>query len=153
MNPLPDELDMRALRLLVRQGRMTWAELAQHLELSAPATAERVRRLEERGFISGYGALLDRDALGYGLTAFVAVDLASASHRASFLARMSELPEVLECHHVTGDHDYLLKIACRNPLHIDQLLNEQIKQNDEVARTRTVIVLGSPKESSFVPPT
>jgi len=152
MYPLPDELDMRALRLLVRQGRMTWAELAQHLELSGPATAERVRRLEERGYISGYGALLDRNALGYGLTAFVGVDLVSASHRTSFLARINELPEVLECHHVTGDHDYLLKIACRSPLHIDHFLNEQIKQNNEVSRTRTLIVLGSPKESLFIPP-
>lgn len=152
MQPAPDELDLRALRLLVKQGRMTWAELAQHLELSGPATAERVRRLEDRGYISGYGALLDRGALGYGLTAFVGVDLASASHRAAFLERIEQLPEVLECHHVTGDHDYLLKIACRSPLHIDQFLNESIKQNGEVAKTRTVIVLGSPKESLFVPP-
>ncbi|MEP6763787.1 MAG: Lrp/AsnC ligand binding domain-containing protein, partial [Gemmatimonadaceae bacterium] len=87
-----------------------------------------------------------------GLTAFVNVDLTQSSHRASFVARMKALPEVLECHHVTGDYDYLLKIACRNPLHIDQFLNESIKQGDEVARTRTVIVLGSPKEILFVPP-
>lgn len=152
MQPAPDELDLRALRLLVKQGRMTWAELAQHLELSGPATAERVRRLEDRGYISGYGALLDRNALGFGMTAFVGVDLTSSLHRASFVERMQQLPEVLECHHVTGDHDYLLKIACRSPLHIDQVLNDSIKQNGEVARTRTVIVLGSPKESLFVPP-
>lgn len=152
MHSLPDEIDLRAMRLLVTQGRMTWAELAHHLDLSGPATAERVRRLEERGFISGYGALLDRNQLGYGLTAFVGVDLANATHRTSFLSRMKLLPEVLECHHVTGDHDYLLKIACRSPLHVDQLINESIKVNEEVVKTRVLIVLGSPKESLFAPP-
>lgn len=70
--------------------------------------------------------------------------------RATVLA--AQLPEVLECHHVTGDHDYLLMVACRNPLHIDQFLNESIEQNGDVAKTRTLIVLGSPKESLFVPP-
>lgn len=147
-----DAVDYVALRELVSQGRMTWAELAQRMKLSSPAAAERVRRLEERGVIKGYGAVLDRDKLGHGFTAFVGVDLAHGSHRAEFLARVASLPEVLECHHVTGDHDYLLKLACRSPIHLDHVLNEDLKQGPAVARTRTLVVLSSPKEALFSPP-
>ena len=147
-----DETDLLALQLLARHGRMTWAELAGHLALSNPAAAERVRRLEERGAILGYGAIVHRESVDYGLTAFVDVDLADNSKRAAFLKRVASMPEVLECHHVTGDHDFLIKIVCRNPKHLDALLNEQLKHGNTVARTRTTIVLGSPKEVLFIPP-
>ena len=146
-----DDVDLLALRLIAQNGRMTWAELAQHMAMTGPAAAERIRRLEERGIIRGYAAIVDRQALGYDLTAFVSVDLIDASRRAEFLMRIESIAEVLECHHVTGDHDYLLKVACRSPQHLDQLLNEHIKQGNVVARTRTVIALGTPKESLFSP--
>lgn len=147
-----DSTDLLTLRLLAEQGRITWTELAQHLSLSGPAAAERVRRLEERGFVRGYGAVLDRETLGYGLTAFVSVDLTNASRRAAFLALVESRPEVMECHHVAGDHDYLLKIASRDTRDLDRFLNEVLKSGNLISRTRTTIVLGSPKEALFVPP-
>lgn len=147
-----DRTDLLTLRLLAENGRMTWTELAQHLSLSAPAAAERVRRLEERGYVRGYGAVLDRETTGYGLTAFVSVDLVNAGKRTAFLALVDEHPEVMECHHVAGDHDYLLKIASRDTRDLDRFLNEVLKAGNLVSRTRTTIVLGSPKESLFAPP-
>ena len=146
-----DEVDYSVMRLLVAQGRMTWAELAQRIKLSAPAAAERVRRLEERGLITGFGAILNRAALGAGLTAFIGVDLAGAAHRPAFLEIVSATPAVLECHHVTGEYDYLLKVACADPRDLDRLINEVLKQGPAVARTRTLVVLSSPKESLFAP--
>lgn len=146
-----DEVDYSVMRLLVAQGRMTWAELAQRIKLSAPAAAERVRRLEERGLITGFGAILNRTALGAGLTAFIGVDLAGAAHRPAFLEIVSATPAVLECHHVTGEYDYLLKVACADPRDLDRLINEVLKQGPAVARTRTLVVLSSPKESLFAP--
>jgi Lrp/AsnC family transcriptional regulator, leucine-responsive regulatory protein len=146
-----DELDLRALLRLTTDGRVTWSDLAQHLRLSAPSSAERVRRLEERGVIKQYGAVLDREALGYAFMALVGVDLSHPRHRAEFLKIITERPEILECHHVTGDHDYVLKIVCRNAAHFDELINDGLKQGEAVARTRTMVVLSTPKNELFAP--
>ena len=146
-----DDIDLKALRLLARSGRMTWAELAQHLGLSAPSSAERVRRLEEAGVVKRYGAVLDREALGYGFAAMVGVDLSHPRHRAKFLEIVAKAPEILECHHVTGDHDYVLKVACRNAADLDRLINDVLKQGTAVARTRTMIVLSTANDELFAP--
>lgn len=146
-----DALDLKALRHLQRSGRATWAELAGILGLSAPAAAERVHRLEERGAIRGYSALLAPAAAGCGLLAFIAVTLERPRHRAAFLARIQELPEVQECHHVAGDDDYLLKVRCRGARDLDRLLSEGIKALPGVARTRTTIALGTVKETTEMP--
>lgn len=145
-----DTLDSKAVRLLMRNGRASWADLAQHLGLSAPAAADRVRRLEERGVIRGFAALLDPDAAGYPLAAFVAVALDRPDRRNAFLKRIAALPEVAECHHVAGDDDYLLKVRCRGTRDLDRLLVESLKSIPGV-RTRTTIVLSTAKESVVVP--
>jgi len=144
-------LDYKVLRLLMQRGRATWSELAEHLGLSAPAAADRVRRLEERGVIRGYAALIDPAAAGYPLTAFVAVGLERPKHRARFLAAVRSMPEIAECHHVAGDDDYLLKVRTRSPLHLDEILSNSLKGLPGVVRTRTTIVLSTSKESAVVP--
>jgi len=143
-------LDSKVVRLLMQNGRATWAELAQHLGLSAPAAADRVHRLEERGVIRGYAALVDAEAAGYPLVAFVAVVLDRPDRRAAFLKRIAAIPEVAECHHVAGDDDYLLKVRCRGTRDLDRLLLESLKTIPGV-RTRTTIVLGTAKESVVIP--
>ncbi len=145
-----DGLDSKAVALLMQNGRATWADLAQHLGLSAPAAADRVHRLEERGVIRGYAALVDAEAAGYPLTAFVAVTLDRPGRRAAFLKRIAALREVAECHHVAGDDDYLLKVRCRGTRDLDRLLLESLKTIPGV-RTRTTVVLGTAKESVLVP--
>ncbi|MBD2067412.1 Lrp/AsnC family transcriptional regulator [Leptolyngbya sp. FACHB-671] len=132
------------------QGRITWSELAGILELSAPATAERVRRLEERKIIKGYTALIDPETVGCELTAFIAVTL-EHSHRATFLQRVQELAEIQECHHVTGEDDYLLKVRCRNTRGLEQLVSENLKGLPGILRTRTTIVLSTTKETPALP--
>jgi Lrp/AsnC family transcriptional regulator, leucine-responsive regulatory protein len=143
-------LDSKVVRLLMQNGRATWAELANHLGLSAPAAADRVHRLEERGVIRGYAALVDAEAAGYPLAAFVAVALDRPDRRAAFLKRIAALPEVAECHHVAGDDDYLLKVRCRGTRDLDRLLVESLKTIPGV-RTRTTVVLATTKESVLVP--
>lgn len=133
------------------QGRITWSELAGILELSAPATAERVRRLEERKIIKGYTALIDPEAVGCELTAFIAVTLERPEHRAAFLQRVQELAEIQECHHVTGEDDYLLKVRCRNTKDLEQLVSENLKGLPGILRTRTTIVLSTTKETPILP--
>jgi Lrp/AsnC family leucine-responsive transcriptional regulator len=142
-----DDLDIKILALLGERGRMTWAELAGQLGLSAPATADRVKRLEERGVIAGYGAVLNVEAIGLELTAFIAVTLDHPHHREGFLAAVQGAAEILECHHVTGDDDYLLKVRCRHTRALEALITHRLKAIAGVVKTRTVIVLSTVKET------
>jgi Lrp/AsnC family leucine-responsive transcriptional regulator len=132
-------------------GRATWAELAELLGLSAPATADRVRRLEERGVIRGYAALVSPEAVGLCLTAFVAVSLDRPKDRRAFLAKVADLPEVQECHHVAGEDDYLLKVRCSGTRDLDRVVSDELKELPGVVRTRTTIVLSTEKETSALP--
>jgi Lrp/AsnC family leucine-responsive transcriptional regulator len=129
-----------------------WARIGERVGLTGPAVAERVRRLEQRGIVRGYAALLAPEQVGFPLTAFVSVTLETPHHRRAFLARLASLPEVQECHHVTGDDDYLLKVRCRGPADLDRLLTAQLKGGPGVVRTRTLVVLRSEKESVGLPP-
>ncbi len=137
---------MEALKYLSGRGRATWADLAEHLKLSPPAAADRVRKLEERGVIKGYTAILDPEAIGKSLTAFIAVTLTDHSLRHRFLDVIQQLPQIEECHHVAGEHDFLLKARCRNTRELDELLTEQLKGKAGAGRTHTTIVLATNKE-------
>jgi Lrp/AsnC family transcriptional regulator, leucine-responsive regulatory protein len=146
-----DSLDKKALHLLMKQGRATWAELADHLGLSAPSAADRVRKLEEQRVITGYAALLDPVSLGYPLTAYIFVTLATPRKRSAFLQAIDKMEQVSECHHIAGDDDYLLKVRCRTTQDLDHLLATQLKDKLGVARTRTTIVLATAKETVRIP--
>jgi Lrp/AsnC family leucine-responsive transcriptional regulator len=146
-----DTLDKKALALLMRDGRATWAVLGETLGLSAPSAADRVRKLEEAKVITGYAAVLDATAVGYPLTAFIFVTLASQRNRSAFLRAIAKMPQVTECHHVAGDDDYLLKARCRSTADLDDLLAKQLKEKLGIARTRTTIVLATAKETVQLP--
>lgn len=146
-----DELDVKALSRLTQDGRATWAELAEELKLSAPAAADRVRRLEEQGVITGYTALVDAEAAGYPLLAFVAVTLGSLKGnfrgREEFLEMIQGMEEVKECHHLAGADDFLLKVRCRSTQDLERILIERLRSLPIVTGTRTSVVLGTAKES------
>ena len=135
----------------MENARMSWAELAQSLGLSPPAAADRVHRLEELGVIVGYAALVNSEAVGYPLVAFVSVLLGDQRKRSTFLNGIRKLDEVLECHHVGGDDDYLLKIYCRGTRDLNRILVEELKGRLGVARTRTTIILETSKDSVRIP--
>jgi Lrp/AsnC family leucine-responsive transcriptional regulator len=143
--------DSKIIAKLMANARATWAELGALLGLSAPAAAERVRKLEERGVIKGYAALVDPDAVGCGLAALVAVTLERPEHRGPFLAKVAATPEILECHHTAGDEDYLLKIRCSGPRHLERLVSEELKALPGLVRTRTTVVLSTVKETPLLP--
>lgn len=144
-----DDLDDKILKHLSSNGRATWADLAHLLGLSAPSTAERVKRLEEKGFIVGYSAILDHRLLGYSITAFIAVSLSHPKYMADFLKAIEKMGEAEECHHVAGDDDYILKVRCKDTEHLDKFLNEKLKILPGITRTRTTIALSSSKERSI----
>lgn len=146
-----DEIDSKVITALMAQGRMTWAELASLLELSAPAASDRVRRLEDRQVIKGYTALVDPEAIGCHLLAYVAVTLERPEHRAAFLQKILDLSEVQECHHIAGEDDYWLKVRCRNTKNLERIVSEELKGLPGILRTRTTIVLSTVKETPILP--
>ncbi len=146
-----DAIDLKVLRRLLAAGRLSWADLAGELDLSAPAAADRVRRLEQRGVIRGYTALLDPALVGAAVTAFIAVTLERPKHRAGFLAKIAELDAVLECHHVAGDDDYLLKVRVADLAALEALVSDDLKSIAGVAGTRTTVALSTAKETPAPP--
>lgn len=146
-----DTIDKKALAHLMADGRASWAELGQHLALSAPAAAERVRKLEQRGVIRQFAAVPDPARAGFPVLAFVFVTLLSQAKRKAFLAAVGRTGSILECHHVAGDDDYLLKVRCHSMEDLDRLLSDDLKGRMGVARTRTTVVFGSAKETTALP--
>jgi Lrp/AsnC family transcriptional regulator, leucine-responsive regulatory protein len=101
--------------------------------------------------IQGYAAVVDPDAVGIHMLAFVAVALDRPRNREQFLERITSLSEVQECHHVSGDFDYLLKIRCRGTSDLEQMIAEEIKGVGGVGQTRTIVALRTIKETSMLP--
>ena len=146
-----DDLDYKALALLMEHGRAPWTEVGAALELSAPAAAERVRKLEERDVIVGYRAIANPDALGFPLLAFVHVTLDGSTQRATFLKGIARNEQVIECHHIAGDDDYLLKVRSRSTSDLERFLTVSLKDKLGVARARTTIALTTVKETTTLP--
>lgn len=150
-----DEKDARILELLQRDGRVTNVELARAAELTPSATLERVRKLEERGFIKGYMALLDPHALGLGLAAFIFVrvdDREDVIYESDGTAEaLAALPSVLELHHLAGEDCFLLKVRARDTDDLYRILKEEVGRFKNIRSTRTTIVLKTVKESARLP--
>ena len=145
-----DDIDIKILRKIQLQGRVTWSELGNLLGLSAPAAADRVRRLEERGIIRGYTAVLEPEKI-CGITAFISVIVERPEHRDAFLDAVQSLDQVQECHHTAGSEDYLLKVRCHSLRQLEQLVSVGLKGLNGVIKTRTTIVMSTVKETVSLP--
>ncbi|MDC0714558.1 Lrp/AsnC family transcriptional regulator [Stigmatella sp. ncwal1] len=145
-----DDLDSRIIDLLQRDGRATQLELSRAVGLSQPAVAERIRKLEERGVITGYAAKVDAARLGKDITAFIGVGIEHPKYFEGFARKVLALPEVLEAHRVAGQDSYVLKVRTTNTKTLDTLLVETLRLIDGVTRTHTTIVLTSIKEETYV---
>ncbi|MFT3706383.1 MAG: Lrp/AsnC family transcriptional regulator [Archangium sp.] len=145
-----DATDHLLVQLLQADGRATQLQLAKEVGLSQPATAERIRKLEDAGVITGYAARVDATKLGKDVTAFVGVGIEHPKYFDGFIKKVMALPEVLECHRVAGQDSYLLKVRTTNTRTLDQLLVETLRTIAGVTRTFTTIVLSSAKETTRV---
>lgn len=147
-----DSTDERLVALLQENGRATQLELAKEIGLSQPATAERIRKLEERGVILGYAARVDAAKLGKDVTAFIGVSIEHPKYFDAFAKKVLAHPDVLEAHRVAGADSYLLKVKTQNTASLDKLLVEELRTIAGVTRSHTTIVLSSVKESTAVSP-
>lgn len=148
-----DEIDKIILQELQENARISNADLARRAGLSPSAILTRVKRLEEQGFISEYVARLNRQLMGYDMLCFVGVSLQrhELSQVSEFDDEIAKIPEVLECHHVTGDVDYLLKVVAKNTADLEQFLIHVLTPIKGVARIHTSVVLSEVKASAALP--
>lgn len=149
-----DEIDRRILRALVANGRLTNAELAKAVGLSASPCWQRVKRLEEKGVIAGYTAVLNHEALGVGETVMVEVSL--DQHETGVLEAfgkaMADFPEVLEVHLMAGDHDFHVKIVADGTRGVEEFLRERLFKIAGLRHSKSSFSLRCLKRvSSFVP--
>ena len=148
-----DQKDRQLLGHLQSAARLTHAELARRVDLSPPGVQKRLRKLEDSGVVEGYVTLVNREALGFDMLCFVQVTLQrhepEAVHR--FREIVQTLPEVMECHHITGEYDYLLKVLVRNRKHLEQFLVETMTPIPGMDKLRTSLVLREIKNSTQVP--
>ena len=148
-----DRIDRKILSLLQDNGRITNAKLAQEVGLSPPPMLERVKKLEKSGVIKKYVALVDPRKLDRGTMAFVAVSLRFHRQDAieEFVTEIQKIPEVLECHHITGEEDYLLKIAVRDIEEYERFLRTKLTGFSGISRLKTYFILNTLKQDTKIP--
>jgi Lrp/AsnC family transcriptional regulator, leucine-responsive regulatory protein len=138
-----DRADRALLALLARHGRSTVQDLAERIHLSPSATRERLRGMESAGYVTGYAAVVDQARLGFGIDALVEVDLAPGTDETAFAEALAATPAVVEALHATGEHDYLLRLRCRDSDELHRVVR-RLKADHGAARTLTRVVLGEP---------
>jgi Lrp/AsnC family leucine-responsive transcriptional regulator len=139
-----EDTDREIVRLLARDGRMSYTDLAKATGLSTSAIHQRVRRLEQRGVITGYTAQVSPEAIGLPLTAFISVTPLDPSAPDDAPQRLADLPQIEACHSVAGEESYILKVRVASPGDLEDLL-ARIRSAANVA-TRTTVVLSTPYE-------
>lgn len=148
-----DATDRKILLSLQAEGRMTNAELAQRVGLSPPSVLERVKKMERGGVIRGYVALLEPDLVGLRCFTYVEVSLARHGNEAvqRFVHQITRMDEVLECHHITGEADFLLKIATRDIPAYEELILHRLTALPDVQNLKTLVVLSTMKQETALP--
>ncbi len=148
-----DATDRMILDLLQRDGSLSNADLARAVGLTPPPTLERVKKLESAGFIRGYAAIVDAEKLGYGTIAFVSVVLESHKLDTSvrFRNACEKIPEVLECHHIAGDEDFLLKVVSSGPADYERFVLGTLTKIPGIEKVKTTFVLSSSKMTTRIP--
>ena len=146
-----DGIDRNILVALQHDGAAGLAELAKVAGLSVSATAERVKRLEERGTIRGWRADLDPAAVGCPLLAWVFVALRNGTAEAKFRDAVAPLEPVLECHAVSGAWTYMLKLRVAGLAELDAFVAQELRRKAGVERTETILALATVKETAILP--
>ncbi|MGH8828442.1 MAG: Lrp/AsnC family transcriptional regulator [Jiangellaceae bacterium] len=147
-----DRVDADLIAALRTHGRASYAELGRLVGMSGPSVQERVRRLEERGVISGYRAVVRPSELGLGVTALIGVLLSDSAGHDDVGIRLEGVPEVEDCWFIAGDEAYMLKVRVPDVQSLEHLLGRLV-QIEGVARTRTTLVLSTRWEGRQVPAT
>ena len=149
VTPELDAIDLQIIELLQDQGRIPLVKLGEQVGLSSPSVIDRVKKLEDNGIITGYHASVDARALGKDVTAFIGVSIVHPKAIATFEHTAELLDDVLECHHITGEYTFLLKIKTDNTSSLERLIST-IRSIEGVSRTETMVVLSTHTERTTI---
>ncbi len=148
-----DKIDLRILKILQENGRITNLQLSSEVGLSPAPTLERVRKLENSGFIKSYHALVNEELLGLGIKTFIQVQLDFHKNNTIqvFLEEIKAIKEVTECHHVTGQCDFLLKVYVKDIKAYERLIMDKISRITVVKTFQTMMIMSTNKKEPAVP--
>lgn len=148
-----DKIDRKILEILQADAKITNAQLSKEIGLSPAPTLERVKKLETSGLIKSYHAQLDTQMLGLGVSIFILISL--SSHKMNqintFIEKINSLPEVIECHHITGSGDFLLKVLTTDIPSYQKLILDKLSQIEEIGNMQSMVVLANYKQSKVMP--
>jgi Lrp/AsnC family transcriptional regulator, leucine-responsive regulatory protein len=134
--------DARILEVLQRDGRRPYADLGADVGMSGPSAHERVKKLESRGVITGYAAVVDPRAVGYDILAFSWITQAPGTVAHDLTESFAAIPQIEECHHITGEADYLIKVRARDTRDLERVLR-RVQSTQDVFQTETDVVFSS----------
>lgn len=148
-----DDIDRKILEILQARAKITNARLSEEIGLSPAPTLERVKKLEQMGIISSYHAKLNTEKIGLGVTTFVLATL-TGHNRANiegFIEEINKIPEVIECHHITGAGDFILKVIAKDIASYQKLMLEKVSDIKQVDNMQSMVVLSTFKDSKVIP--
>jgi Lrp/AsnC family leucine-responsive transcriptional regulator len=148
-----DKIDLKILRILQQDGRITNLQLSSYIGLSPAPTLERVKKLEKWGLIKSYHALVDENVLGIGIVAFIQVSLVRQVNNSieKFKNEISTITEITECYQVTGESDYLIKIMVKDIQAFEKLISDRLSRIEEIGQMKTMMVLSKTKDTRLIP--
>ncbi len=146
-----DDIDLRILDMLQRNGKLSQAKIAGAVGLTTPSVNERIKKMERHGMIKGFVALLDHEKMGFGLTAYVDVTLEHPRFEKGFVDELEKLLPVQECHYLAGEYGYRLKVKASDTASLADFLQRRLMAIRGISRARTQISLSSKKESTLLP--
>ena len=148
-----DSIDLKILEILQTNSNITNAQLAQEIGLSPAPTLERVKKLENSGVIKSYHAVINHSSVGLGVSTFVQVSLKGHNKEniEKFVTAIAEIPEIVECHHVTGQADFILRIVCSDIPAYQRLMLEKVSNIEVVDGMQSMVILSTLKESKVIP--
>lgn len=139
-----DETDRKILSYLIKNARMPFLEIARECGISGAAIHQRVKKMEESGIIAGSRFNVKPEALGYKVCAFIGITLDHAHKYKTVVKDIAKIPEVVECHFITGNYTFLLKILCKNHQHLMNLLINTLQNIPGISKTESFIALEQP---------
>jgi len=153
MNYNLDKIDLKILKILQENAKITNLQLSGEIGLSPAPTLERVKKLENAKLIKGYYTRLDNEALGIGITAIIQITLTRQIENAisSFKKEINKIPEIMECYQVTGNADYVLIVMLKDIRDFESLISQRLSKMEEIGQMQTMVVLSKPKDSKVLP--
>lgn len=148
-----DKIDLKILKTLQENARITNLQLSEEVGLSPAPTLERVKKLEKHKLIKGYFAQIDKDALGISITAIIQITLTRQIENAiaNFKKEINKIPEIMECYQVTGNADYVLIVMVKDIRAFEELINTRLSKMEEIGQMQTMVALSKPKDSKLIP--